>query len=1273
MACPQDQVDRRNLRSSSRSPSFPAENVATNTSSALKGGRKGAQNQPLQEAKKKGRMKLNKSSDEDMVSQLQSLDLSLEATLTATALVCDESLEDFHCLWDKDFPECPLRLAVVREKLTHYRLQERCVTVQARAASDEEILLVHSQEYLDLMKSTQTMAQEELKALADSYDSVFLHPNFFSCACLAAGSVLQLVDKVLAGEVLNGLALVRPPGHHAHRDKMNGYCMFNHLGIAARYAQHKHAAERVLIVDWDIHHGQGTQFLFEEDPSVLYFSVHRYQDRSFWPNLLESSSSAVGRAQGEGFNINVPWNQIGMQDADYISVFLHLLLPVAFEFQPNLVLVAAGFDSVVGDPKGEMATSPACFAHLTHLLMGLAGGKLILSLEGGYNLRSLAEGVCTALKILLGDPCPKLASPVTPCLSALESVSETIGAHCKYWKNLWHYGSGDLSPEEEKEQADREMLSPEALDALLDATMVEIMRPLPKDRTGLVYDEMMKEHYNLWDSCHPEVPQRISRIYQRHVDLGLVSRCCRLPSRSATMDELQMCHSLDYIKSLQSTVDMKPRELHKKGSEYNSIFFSPKSYDCALLAAGCTFSAVEAVLTGKVRNAVAIVRPPGHHAERSTACGFCFFNSVALAARYAQKLADKPIRVLILDWDIHHGNGTQHMFESDPSVLYVSLHRYDHGTFFPNSEDADYDKVGCGAGQGFNVNVAWNGSRMGDPEYLTAFQQLVMPLAYEFNPELVVVSAGFDAAQGDPLGGCLVTPEGYAHMTHLLLGLAAGRVVLVLEGGYNLTSISESMALCTRTLLGEAPPMLAKLKSPQPSALQSIGNTIHAHRKYWKSLRLNVPKYLGAEEESATTRSLSVSPSENQNTSPKKDVQKGRDQRLPAHLVTSGKRSPSLPVTADKGDERGQGSAAHPASPGKGDRLLAQAATAKEDDRKSQRLPDSPVKDEERGPRSSALPVSPGKDHGWMAVEETRGHQIPPFRNIMDSGEPSAILKSQQFPETPVIASGRVKHDKGKLSAGDIGQHEDTRAVQSADEICTCLETLHLSQDSPGTPASLVPSLSAYQNPVSPPVGGARKKVWPHTVSPESIRASSASVSPGAASETGIEGSKGAREVKEKNLQVAGLNEEEQLEGASGWNDPGNSRSLAQLFGNSLEADSTLYAVTPLPWCPHLESVQPVPFSGLDVLQPCGECGSKVENWVCLVCYKVYCGRYVNEHMLTHSLSSGHLLVLSYSDLSVWCYGCDSYVYHQVILEAKRVAYRMKFNEEMPFYDDDIF
>uniref|UniRef100_A0AAR2LIK8 Protein deacetylase HDAC6 n=1 Tax=Pygocentrus nattereri TaxID=42514 RepID=A0AAR2LIK8_PYGNA len=789
------------------------------------------------------------------------------------------------------------------------------------------LLMFDRKEYIDRMKSTQKMTEEELKSVSEGYDSVYLHPDSFTCACLAVGSVLQLVDKVMTSELRNGFSVSRPPGHHAQTDQMNGYCMFNNLAVAARYAQKQHGVQRVLIVDWDVHHGQGIQYIFQDDPSVLYFSVHRYEDGSYWPHLPETDSSAVGTGRGEGYNVNVPWNKTGMQDGDYVAVFQKLLLPIAYEFRPQLVLVAAGFDSVVGDLKGEMCASPQCFSVLTHMLMGLAQGRVVLALEGGYNLQSTAEGACASLRSLLGEPCSHLSSPGAPSESALKSISKTVAALYPFWTSLCSCSTegGPLSEAE----------------PLPSSVCFEMKLETSSCSTGLVYDQRMMEHHNMWDSHHPELPQRISRIFSRHEELGLVDHCQRIPARLATEEELALCHGLAHINTIKSTEQMKPRDLYRLGDDYNSIYISNESYRSALLAAGACFNSAQAILTGQVRNCVAIVRPPGHHAERDTACGFCFFNTAALTARYAQSITHSSLRVLILDWDVHHGNGTQHIFEEDDSVLYISLHRYEDGTFFPSSEDADYDKVGRGRGAGYNVNIPWNGAKMGDPEYLAAFHNVVMPIAREFAPELVLVSAGFDAARGDPLGGYQVTPEGYAHLTHQLLSVAAGRVLVILEGGYNLTSISESMAMCTSMLLGDAPPMLPPLPPPHPSAAVTINNVLRVHAPYWKSLRIQ------------------------------------------------------------------------------------------------------------------------------------------------------------------------------------------SKAVSS------------LSHD-------------------------------------------------------------------------------------------------------------TMYVVDPLAWCPHLDSVQPVPADGISVFRPCEDCGADTENWICLCCYKVLCGRFVNEHMVTHGQVSGHPLVLSFADLSVWCYPCESYVHNKV-------------------------
>ncbi|NXY28533.1 HDA10 deacetylase, partial [Pomatorhinus ruficollis] len=332
--------------------------------------------------------------------------------------------------------EVPERLSSSYEQLRSYRLVERCVHVPAREGSEEEILLVHSIEHLEVAKSTQTMNEEELKRVSENYDAFFFHPSTYRCARLAVGATLQLVDAVMSGRVHNGMALVRPPGHHSQRNAANGFCLFNNVAIAAEYAKLKYGLQRILIVDWDVHHGQGTQYIFEEDPSVLYFSWHRYEHQEFWPSLKESDYDAVGLGKGKGFNINLPWNKVGMENSDYLAAFFHVLLPMAFEFDPELVLVSSGYDSGIGDPEGQMNATPEVFAHLTHFLMQLANGKLCVILEGGYHLKSLGESVCMTVKTLLGDPVPQITGEMAPCLSAVESIQNVRAAHKPYWKWL---------------------------------------------------------------------------------------------------------------------------------------------------------------------------------------------------------------------------------------------------------------------------------------------------------------------------------------------------------------------------------------------------------------------------------------------------------------------------------------------------------------------------------------------------------------------------------------------------------------------------------------------------------------------------------------------------------------------------------------------------------------------------------------------------------------------------------------------------------------------
>ncbi|KAG8549936.1 hypothetical protein GDO81_018813, partial [Engystomops pustulosus] len=819
---------------------------------------------------------------------------------------------------------------------------------------------------------------------------------------------------------------------------------------------------------------------------------------------------------------------------------------------------------------------------------------------GGYNMRSLAEGVCASLKILLGDPCPSLSSPFTPCESALDSISGAITVHRKYWRCLQDQdftlnlksGDDNVTIEEIRDLSNPEESEEDIVRVALDTAMQEVMRKLPEKRCGLVYDEQMMEHYNMWDSCHPELPQRISRIYKRHQEMGLIDRCTRLPHRLATTQELQMCHSPSYIKKIEESSRMKPRDLHRMGSEYNSIYINTRSYNSACLAAGSTFNVVEAVLKGEVQNGICIVRPPGHHAEPGVACGFCFFNNVALAARYAQSLqspSEPPLRVMILDWDIHHGNGTQHIFQDDPSVLYVSLHRYDNGSFFPSSEDAAHEKVGSGQGEGFNVNIPWNGGKMGDVEYLLAFHRIVMPIAYEFNPQLVLVSAGFDAARGDPLGGCRISPEGYAHMTHLLMGLAGGKVVVVLEGGYNLTSISDSMAMCTRTLLGDAPPPITDLHAPRPAALRAISSVLGVQQKYWHSLRINAGPPVPSEAE----KEVQFSPEKVPHS---KNGEQG--------ILSPQRRSPRKQIVSSPTvRERGEDDLTPQPSPW----TPRTESTESSSPRSATSIDDSIKKN-----LGGDLVTSPSQD------ESTREGSVLSLTAAEDEDKDMDIsAKTDQSYE------GEALELVIELQVSD--KTPEKRRSKPGMTVEELLRDLHL-EDHTKSLDSRSPESD------SKPVGGARKKT-------------SMGRQSGGASQS---------EDKQDPVSMAKAKEGDHLVPYEADMDP------------ALVCSGELFTVTPLSWCPHLESVHALPSGGLDVTEPCAECGTQVENWVCLTCYQVLCGRYVSQHMMCHGVSSGHNIVLSFSDLSVWCYSCDAYIHNEVLTPAKQSVYRSKFGEDMP-------
>ncbi|XP_012645013.2 polyamine deacetylase HDAC10 isoform X1 [Microcebus murinus] len=661
-----------------------------------------------------------------------------------TALVYHEDMTAPRLLWDDPECEieCPERLTAVLDHLQQFGLEQRCLQLSAREASEAELGLVHSPEYVALVRGTQDLGKGELQALSGQFDAVYFHPSTFHCARLAAGAALQLVDAVLLGAAHNGLALVRPPGHHSQRAAANGFCVFNNVAIAAEHAKRKHGLHRILIVDWDIHHGQGTQYIFEDDPSVLYFSWHRYEHGRFWPFLRESDADTVGRGQGRGFTVNLPWNQVGMGNADYMAAFLHLLLPLAFEFDPELVLVSAGFDSAIGDPEGQMRATPECFAHLTRLLQVLAGGRVCAVLEGGYHLESLAQSVCMMVQALLGDPAPPLPGPLMPCQSTLESIQSVRAAQAPHWVSLQQQ---DVAP----------ALSPSAHSPEGGPLSVLPGGPACEAAVAAALSSLLDQR-----RLHPTPPVRTA------VALTAPDASLGLPP--------------DVLHQEKSA----PREEAEAWARPHASL----AQDEALTALAKLLYLLDGILAGQVSSGIAAVRA-----------------SAVVAT---------------LDVAIRRGlsRGAQRLF-------CVALGQLDRPLDLPDDGRTLWLSIGgkeAAAPSMFHVSVPLPGMTGG---FLSCILGLVLPLAYGFQPDLVLVALG-------PAHG-LQGPHA-ALLAAVLRGPAGGRVLALVEE----ESTPELAGVLARVLHGEAPPSLGPFSGAAPEDVRALRDLRRQLAPQWKMLQV---------------------------------------------------------------------------------------------------------------------------------------------------------------------------------------------------------------------------------------------------------------------------------------------------------------------------------------------------------------------------------------------------------------------------------------------------
>jgi acetoin utilization deacetylase AcuC-like enzyme len=318
--------------------------------------------------------------------------------------------------------ECPERLETAMQVLRERGLLDHLVEVRPTPMPMEHLLAVHHEHYVKLVREIAERGGGNLDP--DTY----LNHRSFEVALLAAGGLLNLVQAILDGEVTNGFALVRPPGHHALPGRGMGFCLFNNIAISARYALEHKGLSRILIADFDLHHGNGTQEMFYDTGEVLYFSTHQY------PHYPGSGHwSEIGEGDGKGYTVNVPL-PAGVGDEGYERVFDEVLYPLAERYSPQLILVSVGYDAHWADPLGMMQLSTTGYAYLASVLKEMAedlcDGRLAFTLEGGYDLRAVPHSIAATLQTLLGDEIDDSIGPSPqPSVSIDDLIIQIKGTH----------------------------------------------------------------------------------------------------------------------------------------------------------------------------------------------------------------------------------------------------------------------------------------------------------------------------------------------------------------------------------------------------------------------------------------------------------------------------------------------------------------------------------------------------------------------------------------------------------------------------------------------------------------------------------------------------------------------------------------------------------------------------------------------------------------------------------------------------------------------------
>ncbi|XP_053217675.1 histone deacetylase 5 isoform X6 [Podarcis raffonei] len=382
--------------------------------------------------------------------------------LFTTGLVYDTFMLKHQCTCGNTnvHPEHAGRIQSIWSRLQETGLLSKCERIRGRKATLDEIQTVHS-EHHTLLYGTSPLNRQKLDSkkllgpltpkmyavlpcggIGVDIDTVWNEMHSSSAVRMAVGCLVELAFKVASGELKNGFAIIRPPGHHAEESTAMGFCFFNSVAITAKLLQQKLAISKILIVDWDIHHGNGTQQAFYSDPNVLYVSLHRYDNGNFFPG--SGAPEEVGSGMGVGYNVNIAWTggvdpPIG--DVEYLTAFRTVVMPIANEFSPDVVLVSAGFDAVEGhlSPLGGYSVTAKCFGHLTKQLMKLAGGRVVLALEGGHDLTAICDASEACVSALLGLELEQMDQALLrqkPNANAVATLENVIEIQSKHWNSV---------------------------------------------------------------------------------------------------------------------------------------------------------------------------------------------------------------------------------------------------------------------------------------------------------------------------------------------------------------------------------------------------------------------------------------------------------------------------------------------------------------------------------------------------------------------------------------------------------------------------------------------------------------------------------------------------------------------------------------------------------------------------------------------------------------------------------------------------------------------